>query len=307
MFSKIKIKCLISLVCLSYAVLAIVLNSTANAQAYFNGKTAMPAQLEDILLNVKAGTVVVMSEQHDKEAHHQNQRDFLVSVSGGPFSISVGMEFFSYPDQAAVDDYVFDRVSEDDFLKKIKWQTAGLFSFFNFSNFPFSFYRFQVRLPAYKGGRTLALNFPRELSGKVAKSGLDGLSDAEKLMMPPNFERGLDSYFERFHEVMKGHAKEEQIQNYFMAQSLWDDTMAWKAADYMSKNPNQFLMIIVGDFHVAYQDGLIARLKKRGIKDLLVVSQVDSTGMSDSDRQELISADPKYGPRADFVFDSKAK
>ncbi len=298
----------ISPLAIVFAILTLSAGSLSWAGNFYDGQTGQVVGPDEILNHLGAGTVLIASELHDHEVHHQNQRDLLVKLSGAPFAISVGMEFFSYPDQAYVDDYVAGRTEEATFLKQIKWDggmSLLMQPLVQLMNFAFEFYRFQVRFPALHNGQTLALNFPRELSSKVAKGGLAGLSDAEKTMMPPQFERGAQSYFERFREIMKDHAKEEQIQNYFTAQSLWDDTMAWRASSYLSSHPEALLMIIVGDFHVAYQDGLIARLKSRGVKKVVSLSQIDTTQLSESERKTEIEPSPKYGPRADFVFDAR--
>jgi uncharacterized iron-regulated protein len=264
----------------------------AQANSFYNGHTGAVSSVDELFKDLGPGTVLITSELHDHEVHHQNQRDILARLATLKIPISVGMEFFYYPQQSQVDDFVSGRIDEATFLKAINW--AG---------FNFDFYRYQVLQPAHLQGQTVALNFPRELSGKVAKGGLDALSADEKAMMPPNFERGTDTYFARFREMMKDHATEEQMQNYFTAQSLWDDTMAWKATGHIIAHPDGLLMIIVGDFHVAYQDGLIARLKKRGATHIVSLSQIDTTGSSEADRKAQIAPDATYGARADYIFD----
>lgn len=271
----------------------LLLGSFAFAQEYYDGRNGNITTEPDVLKGIQSGQILIVSELHDNEAHHQNQRDLLVRVSKSAFPISVGMEFFDYTDQNFVTQFGQDLLDEETFLKLIKWGST-----------PFNFYRFQVRVPYYLYGQTYALNFPRALSGKVAKFGLDSLTTDEKKLMPPNFALGANTYFERFSETMKGHVSEEKIKNYFAAQSLWDDTMAWQAAQAMKMKPTQLLMIIVGDFHVAYQDGLIARLKARGVSNIISISQVDSAGLSVDEKTALIQPDLKYGVRADYIFDS---
>jgi uncharacterized iron-regulated protein len=249
----------------------------------FNGDTAAKVDFYEMAQNLRAGQVVILSEQHGLEAHHQNQRDFLVKISGASFPISVGMEFFSYPEQPAVDAYLANEITEDVFLKAVKW-----------GSIPFLNYRFQVRFPYWRGGKTLALNLPREISGKVSKNGLDSLTSAEKALLPPQLVLGNADYFERFTEAMQGHIKDPTVlQNYFTAHCLWDETMAWKAKEYLQLHPEQLLAIIVGDFHVAYEDGLVARLRDQGVVTT-VISQV--TDLAD------VTPHPKYGRRADFVW-----
>jgi uncharacterized iron-regulated protein len=194
-----------------------------------------------------------------------------------------------------VDKYVRNFILESEFLKLVNW---GKIKFEN--------YRFQVRFPYYHRGNTLAINGSRSISSKIAKLGIEKLSTKELEQLPPLYERGEDSYFKRFQQIMMGHAKEAEIENYFMAQSFWDDHMAWVLSQYNKKNPNDLIFVIVGDFHVAYQDGLIARLKKYGVENILSLSQIDTKGLSLEKKNKLINKHPEYGVRADFVIDAEA-
>jgi uncharacterized iron-regulated protein len=265
----------------------------AFAGQWYSGATGAPIKGGELAALVGPGTVVVYAEQHDNEEHHQNQRDFLVKMSGGKFPLSVGMEFFEYPHQKLIDQYGREEISEDDFLKQIKWGKN-----------PFDFYRFQVLLPYYLGGRTYGLNIPRSISGQVAKAGMESLTEEQRALLPPDFTLGSETYYERFHETMKGHVPEKSIQNYFAAQSLWDETMAWRTALAMQELPEQVMVIHVGDFHVAYQDGLIARLKARGVQKIVSISQINTKDMSAEERAAEIQPHARYGARADFIFDS---
>lgn len=274
------------------SILFVFLSSVGCAQTYYLGSSGDKTDMNAILNQIKPGQIVIISENHGFRPHHQNQRDLLVQFSAASFPLSVGMEFFSYPDQALVDQFTSDNLTEEDFLKQIKW-----------GKIPFDNYRFQVRLPHYRSGQTLALNAPRALTTKIKDSGLDSLTDEEKKWLPPNFALGLPTYFERFRETMKDHAKPEQIEKYFASQSVWDDTMAWQATEYMKRVPNALLVIIVGDFHVAYQDGLVARLRARGAQNILSISQVNTSDMSDDERKAAIMPSAVYGSRADYIFD----
>lgn len=265
---------------------------SARAQVLFEnttmyvGDTGEKTNFNAIISNLGPGKVVILSEQHGFEPHHQNQRDFLVGVFNLPFAISVGMEFFSYPDQELVDQYGNMVLNESDFLTRIAW--GGL---------PFQHYRFQVRLPYFADGRTVALNLPRAITGKVSQSGLASLTPSERALLPPQLTLGNAEYRERFDEVMKGHVQDSVLlDNYFVSQSLWDETMAWRTAEYMKRHPDHLFLIIVGDFHVAYEDGLVERLRAYGL-DPLVISQV-------TDESE-VAPHARYGRRGDFVWLSR--
>lgn len=269
-----------------YVIIALtfLLASLKSYAQLFYGDTAKPASLSDLLAKVGPGKVLIVSEQHDNESHHLNQKELLIELSRTQVPISVGMEFFSYPDQGKVDAYALETIDESQFLKDIGW-----------GSLPFEFYKFQVLFPYYvSNGKTIALNLPRTISAKVSKGGIESLTHDEKALLPPQLVMGNEQYFERFVEAMDGHVPDTQaLQNYFTAHCLWDETMAWRAIEYLRHHPKHLLMIIVGDFHVAYEDGLVARLRDQGIETVLV-SQV--TDLSE------VAPHSKYGRRGDFVW-----
>ncbi len=261
----------------------------------YSGTTQEPQDLQELASQIVPGSVVIISELHGFAPHHDKQVELLKAIeTAHPQTVSVGMEFLEYPEQDLINDYLGGRLDEETFLKEVQW---GL------PEFPF--YRRQARFPLETGGNTVGLNAPRSLSGKIAKEGLESLTEYEKDLLPPHFELGSAEYLERFREIMGGHVDEKDLVKYFAAQSLWDDTMAWIALQYMKFNPNRTLVIIVGDFHNAYKLGLPNRLKARGVRNLITISQVDLTGLSDKAAQEEITPHPSWGERADFVWTSK--
>ena len=268
----------------SLLVLFAVNLSYAESQ-FFDGQTLEEVSLSQVVERIKLGTIVIMGELHGNEAHHLNQREVLVKMAQKEElpAISVGMEFIDYTQQAHLDDFLNQLITEETFLDRIQW-----------GRIPFENYRFQVKLPPYRGGWTYGINLPRSITGKVGQGGLESLTPEEAALLPPNFEVGNDFYFERFEAIMKGHVPDEFIMNYFVAQSLWDDTMAWRTLLAMEERPHQAFAIMVGDFHAAWGHGLADRLRKRGAQDVLVISQIQS--------QEDLKLDPKYGARGDFVF-----
>ena len=137
----------------------------------------------------------------------------------------------------------------------------------------------------------------------MAKSGLGSLKTAERELLPSPLNRGSEFYFERFSEAVGGsHFPVEKLENYFWAQSIWDDVMSWQALEFIKRNPNDTLVILVGDFHAAYGGGLPDILKRKGFHKVKVISQTIKSGLSDRQLIQEISPHPKYGPRADWVW-----
>ncbi len=243
---------------------------------------------------IENGDVLVIGEQHAVDGslseivHHRNQVQ-LMELIAATHPVSLGMEFFDYPRQSFVDQYTSGTIAEAEFLRAIGWGGNA-----------WPVYRDQVNLPAANGGRTWALNIPRTISGKVGRTGPGSLDEQEISKLPPVWEPGSAPYFERFKEVMNGHVPEERLQNFFWAQSLWDDTMAWQTS--LRRDPAGVFVIIAGQFHVDFGHALPARLKVYGLPQVKTLVQAEVTEWNAESLAKAVAPDPKYGAQADYIL-----
>jgi len=279
--------------CVMSLVLLVAPAQVGAKSGLYDGTTGRAVSLEQALQAVHPGHIVIVSEEHDVEQHHVNQLAVLQVLKRLRLKISVGFEFLSYPGQPRVDEYVRGDLQEPEFLRAVHW-----------GGYPFDWYRPLVLFPVEAGGFTLALNAPEPLARALAQKGVGGLSDTERSMLPPDFQLGSARYFERFASAVGQHGElsGNAIRNFFAAQSAWDDTMAWQAVEYLRSHPDQVLVVIVGDFHASYGGGLPDRLRARGATKVLVISQVEGSGLDDAELQKSRMPDPRYGVRADFVW-----
>ncbi|MBS1969620.1 MAG: ChaN family lipoprotein [Bdellovibrionales bacterium] len=248
--------------------------------------------LQQIASQVRPGTIIVMGENHGFKTAQQGQIELMQALRMQGLKVSTGLEFFYYPDQDLVDSYRAGSLSEADFLQKIQWGSPA-----------YDFYRDQALFPRYEiGERTLALNAPRSLTGRISKVGIAGLTPDELQLLPPNFQVGRASYKERFLAMMPHLPSPEAGERYFEAQSTWDDTMAWKAAEFIKAHPDQVLVITVGDFHAMYGGGLPDRIASRTQQKPLVFSYVNVRGMTADEIEQELDPSTVYGPRADYIW-----
>ncbi|WP_413291005.1 ChaN family lipoprotein [Bdellovibrio sp. HCB337] len=251
--------------------------------------------VQQIAQKIRPGQIIVMGEHHGFKTAQQGQLELMEALRAAGHKVSSGLEFFYYPDQALVDDYRLGALTEADFLQKIQWGQPS-----------FDFYRGQALFPRYdQGERTLALNAPRSLTSRVSKVGLAGLTPEEQKLLPPGFQLGRDSYKKRFLSMMPHLPTPEAGERYFAAQSVWDDTMAWKAAEFIQENPGQILVIVVGDFHAQYGGGLPDRIEARTQQKPVVFSFVNVEGLSEVDIRNEVEPSMEYGPRADYIWFAK--
>jgi len=248
--------------------------------------------LETALSAVVPGQVVVLGEAHGTQIQAGQQLQVMETLRKNGHLVSLGMEFFEYLKQDLVNQYKLGQVDETSFLTQVGWGNG----------FSYDAYRNQVLFPRPGVEHVVALNAPRALTGRISKVGMDGLSADEQALLPPNWTLGNADYFKRFQDAMGGHLPSAAaLERYFAAQSTWDDTMAWQAAEFLKAHPDQILVIIVGEFHVQYGGGLPDRLKARGLQTT-TFSLVNIEGMSETEQKAEIEPSEEYGSRADFVW-----
>jgi uncharacterized iron-regulated protein len=275
--------------------LAILLFSLTAHADLVDGRTLEPTSMDAVVNSLQQSSVLIVSELHGLQPHHDNQI-FALTKLGEKFSnVSLGMEFFDRDKQEVVNRYLGGDLGEEEFLNEVHWMGPE-----------FTKYKTQVLFPVFHQGTTLGLNASRLLTTKVARNGIEALSEMDKAQLPPQFQMGNDGYFQRFKGMMDGHLPpSSKIENYFQAQSIWDDTMAWTAKEFLDANPTHVLMIIVGDFHASHGGGLPDRLRARGVQNVVTISQVDFSDQTPEQQEEMINPTGKWGPRADFVWISR--
>jgi hypothetical protein len=136
---------------------------------------------------------------------------------------------------------------------------------------------------------------------------LKSLTDQQRQLLPPDFSRGRTLYYDRFLEVMSGGAHPlppAALERFFWAQSLWDDTMAWKVLEWHQLNPDDDIVVIVGDFHATYGGGLEDRLRARGasLDDEFFSGRCEKLNPSMQRRTEIFPH-PEWGVRAQLYYD----
>lgn len=255
-------------------------------------RTARWLSLEEFGTEISLGDTLVIGEIHgtnqdSSRLHHANQVRLIRALGPGT---TVGMEFFEYPLQPTVEAYLHHQINEVDFLAQISWGRS-----------PFDQYKEQIWAPTSWGSQTLALNIPRAIAKKVSLQGPTSLAPEDLDKLPPLWERGSETYWERFRETMKDHFLNSEIENYFWTQSLWDDTMAWRASLFRAQSMDR-LVIIVGEFHVQFGDGLPARLKAHGLQNIKTLLQVKLNQWNEDELAQAIAPDPEYGQSADYIW-----
>jgi uncharacterized iron-regulated protein len=200
--------------------------------------------------------VVIIGEVHDRYEHHLNQLAIICRLYQQNPDMAIGVEYFQQPFQAALDAYVEGRIDTREMLLKTEYLSRW--------QFDYRLYAPILEFARAHGVPVVALNARQEISSKVAREGISGLSDTERAQIPQRFDRDVPGYRERLQAVFQQHPEIQHMsfENFVEAQLVWDETMAARTARYVEAHPGRHLVVLAGDGHVI-RSGIPARFARR--------------------------------------------
>ncbi|MCM2278124.1 MAG: ChaN family lipoprotein [Oligoflexia bacterium] len=234
---------------------------------------------------------VVLGEKHDTPAVQAAQAEIMESVigeAGRRDDFTLAWEFLNVSGQRVTEEAFSRFVAGEIGVAELLSRIQGHEGYLNYSPV----------LEATKrlGGRLIGVNLTRAEKAPVTRGGIGA---ADPALVPPGFALGSGGYRERFTETMREHVPPEKIENYFAAQCLTDDVIAFHLLQD-SASPLNFL--VIGSFHTDYFDGTVERLKLRAPDQLtLTVKLVDASDYAEGELLSLLT-DARYGEIADYVY-----
>jgi uncharacterized iron-regulated protein len=218
--------------------------------------------IEQSLRRFAQANVVYLGETHDSATDHQAQLDILTALQQQrPQQITIGLEMFQRPFQPLLDQYLRGEISEIDLVNRSQYRQRW--------GYDWALYAPIVRFAQAHQLPLLALNTPTEITRKVAKNGLDGLSVVERqwippksavVLGPPRYRQRLREIYEQVHQ---GKSSSFSFERFFLAQVLWDETMAEQIAATLQKYPERLVVVLAGQGHLIYGDGIPDRVARR--------------------------------------------
>ncbi|OPL16334.1 MAG: hypothetical protein AVO38_08270 [delta proteobacterium ML8_D] len=205
--------------------------------------------------------VIYVGERHDSFSHHMAQLRIIQALNVHDRKIAVGMEMFQLPFQDVLDSYLVGQIDEKTFLKNSEYLKRW--------SYDYNLYRPIIEYCKENDIPVLALNLPAEISKKVAKNGLASLSDEDLKRVPVDLDWSNTGYKIRLREIFEEHPAGEvkNFDTFYQAQVLWDETMAQSVHNYLSNNPDRQMVVLAGNGHIAFGDGIPSRIYRRGNYD----------------------------------------
>jgi aminopeptidase N len=233
-------------------------------------ETTTTVTLNDIVNKIADKKIVYVGEQHDKYEHHLAQLEIIKGLYKKNSQLAIGMEMFQRPSQKALDDYIEGRIEEREFLKSSEY--------FKIWGLDYHYYRDILQFARDEKIPVVALNIRKEIVNKVSKNGMDSLSREEKKELPDSMDMTDEGYRERLKEVFHGHEGGEgrSFDQFYQSQIIWDEIMAQSIDEYLRKNPDRRMVVIVGGGHLAFSSGIPKRTFRRNRLDYAVVLNAET-------------------------------
>ena len=239
---------------------------------------------------LQLGQNIILGEKHYTPAVQLGEAAVIQGVIGTtkrPFTL--GWEFLDATARTQVDqefdNFTAGKITAQEFIKETQGASDDALSYVPV-----------LETVKKLGGALLPLNLTRAEKAPVVTG---GMTAADPKLVPPGFEMGDANYYERFVAAMGGHGDPAEIKNYFAAQCLTDDVMAWHL---LTDSRTDLKFMIAGDFHTDYMSAAVARIHARAPElKTIVVRITDATDYTDAERAAL-PTDPKYGAIADYIY-----
>lgn len=251
-------------------------------------RTSSAIGLGDIIREAARKPIVFVGEAHTEYAHHKVQLEFIRQMKEAGHDIAIGMEMFQTPFQNALDNYVAGDTDEEEFLRQSEYFTRWTYNY--------HLYREILDYARTHGIQVVALNQKAEVVQRVSRGGLDALSDEQRAMLPADMDLTDEAYRSRLRSVFGQHAAGKAFDNFYLAQIIWDETMARSVAEYMGANPGRKMVVITGQGHTAWRSGIPRRVARLSGLDYSLVIQDDSGVLSPEMADFVLFSSPMKAP-----------
>lgn len=261
----------------------------AGGERIVDGRTGEPVAFDDFVADLASARVVYVGEEHTSAADHAAQRAVLVALRDADpdGSFALGLEMVQRPFQPTLDAWNAGELSEAAMLEGVEWESRW--------GHDYGLYRSILDAARDRSVRVVGLNAPREVTRLIGQGGLAALDDTQRAGLA---ELDLDDAAHRsmVMEALRGHggADDETLERFYVAQVVWDETMA-EGVEAALEAGAEHVVVIAGRFHVRRGLGIPRRAARRGAEPYRIVMPIAAEELEET----LAERDP---PVADYLW-----
>lgn len=204
-----------------------------------------------LMTELARARIVYVGETHSSLEDHQVQLQILRGLYSRNPSLILALEMFPREVQPLLDEYGKGLISEETFLKEVRWDQIW--------GYPFALYRGILNWARDRHIRIVGLNAPNEIVRKVAHSGLASLRASERDRVARDFHLDDSKHQAYVRRQYDQHQRDNlsDFNRFFEAQLAWEETMAETLAQILSSsNATEQIVVLIGKGHISDQVGV---------------------------------------------------
>jgi uncharacterized iron-regulated protein len=224
--------------------------------AIISTRLGQAVTFEDLLDDLDSCQITYVGEKHTNIAHHKIQLQIIQAVYKNHPNIAVGMEMFDHTYQDVLDLWSAGKLDERTFLRKVHWYANW--------RYDFSLYRDILEFIKEHNIRLVGLNIPNHIPPKIREGGIENLNDEEKAHLPQQIDMSNSAHRDYLQKIFEGHQhhfkSEVEFDDFYAAQSVWEDAMAEMIAQSLN---DAVMVVLAGNGHIQFKYGIPDRAYKQ--------------------------------------------
>ena len=219
-------------------------------------KKAAAVSFAELLKDIETSRVIYVGEMHTNPEDHKIQLEVIQALLQKFPDLAVGMEMFDHSYQDVLDQWSDGKLDQKDFIQKVHW----------YANWRYNFSLYQDILEFIKENRLrlVGLNIPNHIPPKIREGGINNLRADEKEHLPLQIDLSNTAHRDYVQKVFEAHRQhfrgEVEFENFYAAQTVWEDAMAEVIAENLN---NDVMVVLVGNGHIQFKYGIPDRAFKR--------------------------------------------
>lgn len=231
-------------------------------------KIEEPKSIINSIKSFKNERIIYVGESHNNFVHHLNQLKIIKALHKSGKKVAIAMEMFQMPFQEELNDYIQGKTSLNEFLKRSEYFKRWKFDYNLYK--PIIDYAKKYQLPI------VAINTDRSITKHVSKKGLWTLNTQQKKLLPKSIDQSNLIYKKSLENIFSQHASVGNTKDasphhtmkinydfFYQSQLIWDEIMAENINNYLQKNEDTIMVVIVGSGHVEKHHGIPSRVYQK--------------------------------------------
>ena len=213
-----------------------------------------PVSFEELLSDLNGSQIVYIGEKHTSVSHHRIQLEVIQAIFKTHPNLAVGMEMFDHTYQDVLDLWSAGKLDRKTFLRKVHWYANWRYEYSLYSDIMDFIRENHIRM--------VALNVPFHIPRKILYGGIDSLREDEKKHLPQKIDTSNQAHRAYLKETFEHHGFKgrAEFEDFYMAQSVWEDAMAETIAQNLN---NDVMVVLAGNGHIQFKYGIPDRAYKQ--------------------------------------------